>query len=252
MRVGKVRREMLFLRCYALGVTVIGGAMFLAGASQQTRTQFDRIVVHRIDVVDRSGKLAIVLTDHDDFPAPIMNGKPVHRASGLDENGIVFYNQDGNEQGALIWDGRVRTKDGAQSANSLTFDTADSDQLVQLSDSTNGGKHAAGFFASDRPAGSFGLSDRMRQELARTKDPAQRRAIRRRYREQGVYGFERFFAGYGEDDVSQVALSDGRGRVRAKLSVSKDGEARLVFLNEAGAVVASYPSTPAPAAAPSP
>jgi len=252
MRVRKVRREMLFLRCYALGVTAIGGAIFLAGASQQTRTQFDRIVVHRIDVVDRSGKLAMALTDHDDFPGPIVNGKMIHRNSGLDENGIVFYNQDGNEQGALIWDGRVRTKSGAESANSLTFDTADTDQLMQLYDSSNGGKHAAWLIASDRPAGSFVLGDRMRRELARTNDPAQRRAIRRRYREQGVYGFERFFAGYAEDDVSQVALSDGRGRVRAKLSVAKNGEARLVFLNEAGAVVASYPSPPAAAATPSP
>jgi hypothetical protein len=250
MRVGKVRRELLFLRCYALGVTAIGGAVFLAGASQQTRPQFDRLVVHRIDVVDRSGKLAMVLTDHDDFPAPIMNGKTGHRTSGGDENGIVFYNQDGNEQGALIWDGRVRTKDGAQSVNVLSLDTADSDQLMQLYNGTNGGKHAAALVAWDLPAGSFVLRDRMRAELAKTRDPAQRSAIRRRYREQGIYGFDRFFAGYGEDDVSQVALSDGRGRVRAKLSVSKAGEAQLVFLNAAGQVVASYPSPRAAPAAP--
>jgi hypothetical protein len=88
----------------------------------------------------------------------------------------------------------------------------------------------------------------MRQELSRTKDPAQRRAIRRRYREQGFYGFDRFFAGYGEDDVSQVALSDGRGRLRAQLSVSKDGEAHLVFLDETGKVVATYPSPRPPSA----
>ena len=115
--------------------------------------EFDRIVAHRIDVVDRKGSLAMVLTDHDDFPDPVMNGKTGHRTGGGDENGIVFYNQDGNEQGALIWDGR-RGPHGASSHNTLSYNTAESDQLLQLNGGSDEGKHYAGLYAHTCTHGS--------------------------------------------------------------------------------------------------
>ena len=252
MRSSRLRREIRFLRCYALGVTVLGGAVFLVGAVHAARpAEFDRIVAHRIDVVDRNGKLAMILTGHDDFPDPVMNGKTGHRASGSDENGIVFYNQDGNEQGALIWDGR-RGPHGASSHNTLSYDTADSDQLLQIDNGSNDGKHFAGLYAWDRPVGSIDLGPRMRQELTHARSAAQRLAIRHKYRELGLYGYSRFFAGYDSDDVSQVALADGRGRTRVKLYVTKDGRARLQFLDEKGAVIDEYPKAAIPLGSPSP
>ena len=248
MRSSRLRREIQFLRCYALGVTVLGGALVLVGAMHTARlAEFDRIVVHRIDIVDREGKRAIILTDHDDFPDPVLNGKTGHRTSGSDENGIVFYNQDGNEQGALIWDGR-RGPHGASSNNTLTYDTADSDQLLQLDNGTDQGKHFAGLYAWDRSVEALGLVERMRHELAHARTAAERAAIRHRYWELGAFGFSRFFAGYDSDDTSQVALADGRGRTRVKLYVTKDGQAKLEFRDEQGHVVDAYPRPLLPAA----
>jgi hypothetical protein len=242
MRSSRLRREIRFLRCYALGVTVIGGALFLVGAMHAARpAEFDRIVAHRVDIVDRKGKLAMILTGHDDFPEPIMNGKTGHRASGSDENGIVFYNQDGNEQGALIWDGR-RGPHTASSHTTLSYDTADSDQLLQLDNGSDDGKHYAGLFAWDRPFGSIDLGSRMRQELEQARTATQRSAIRQKYRELGLYGYSRFFAGYDSDDTSQVTLADGRGRTRVKLYVTKDGHAELQFLDEHEHVIEQYPN----------
>ena len=252
MRSSKLRREIRFLRCYALGVTVLGGALFLVGAVHATRpAEFDRITAHRIDVVDREGKLAMILTDHDDFPDPVINGKTVHRTSGLDENGIVFYNQDGNEQGAFMWDGR-RGPHGATSANTLSYDAADSDQLLQLDDGTDQGKHFAGLHAWDRSPEALGLVQQWRQELAGMRTDAQRRTLRAKYRELGAFGFDRFFAGYDSDDTSQVALADGRGRTRVKLYVTKDGHAQLQFLDEQGHVVDQYPKAVSAGGSPSP
>ena len=252
MRSSRLRREIQFLRCYALGVTVLGGAVFLVGAVHAARpVEFDRITAHRIDVVDREGKLAMILTSHDDFPDPVQNGKAGHRASGSDENGIVFYNQDGNEQGALMWDGR-RGPHGASSNNTLSYDTADSDQLLQLDNGTDHGKHFAGLYAWDRSAEALGLVERMRQELAHARTGAERAAIRHKYWEFGAFGFSRFFAGYDSDDTSQVALADGRGRTRVKLYVTKDGHAQLLFLDDHGGVVATYPRPGNEDATPSP
>ena len=169
-----------------------------------------------------------------------LRGKTGHRTSGNDENGIVFYNQDGNEQGALIWEGR-RGLHGASSNNTLSYDTADSDQLLQLNDGTDQGKHYAGLYAWDRSAEASGLVQRMRQDLAHARTDAERRAIRHKYWNLGVFGFSRFFAGYDSDDTSQVALADGHGRTRVKLYVTKGGQAQLQFLDEQGRVVDQYP-----------
>jgi hypothetical protein len=226
--------------------------MFLVGATHSARSvEFDRITAHRIDIVDRQGKLAMILTDHDDFPAPVINGKSMHRASGSDENGIVFYNQLGNEQGALMWDGR-RGPHGASSHNTLSYDTADSDQLLQLDNGTDEGKHFAGLYAWDRSVEALGLVQRMRQELSRAHTDAQRRAIRHKFWLRGAFGFSRFFAGYDSDDTSQVALADGRGRTRVKLYVTKDGQAQLQFLDEQGRAVAQYPNVISTVASPAP
>ena len=152
----------------------------------------------------------------------------------------MFYNQDGNEQGALIWDGR-RGPHGASSHDALSYDTADSDQLLQLDNGSDEGKHYAGLYAWDRPFGSIDLGARMRQELTRARTAEQRRTIRKKYRDLGLLGYSRFFAGYDTDDTSQVALADGRGRTRVKLYVTKDGHAQLQFLDEQGRIVEAYP-----------
>lgn len=44
-----------------------------------------------------------------------------------------------------------------------------------------------------------------------------------------------------QDEVAQVQLRDKQGRVRAKLYVDKDGNAKFDFLNEKGEVTKSYP-----------
>ncbi len=163
----------------------------------------------------------------------------------------MFYNQDGNEQGALIWDGR-RGPHGATSANTLSYDTADSDQLLQLDDGTDQGKHYAGLYAWDRSPEALGLVQQWRAELSSARTDAQRRALRHKYRELGAFGFSRFFAGYDNDDTSQVALADGRGRTRVKLYVAKDGHAQLQFLDEQGHVVNAYPPAATPVDRPSP
>ncbi len=99
MRITSIRREIRLLRLYALGSTVLAG-IFLLGAVHEAsqNATFDTLTVHQIKVLDREGKLAMIITDHDDFPPPIINGKALHRNGGADSNGIVFYNQSGTSK----------------------------------------------------------------------------------------------------------------------------------------------------------
>ena len=76
MPIKSVRREMRFLRYYSLAITLIAGTFLLAAAHEaSSNATIDTLTVHRINVVDREGKLAVVVTSHDDFPPPIVNGK---------------------------------------------------------------------------------------------------------------------------------------------------------------------------------
>ena len=60
-------------------------------------------------------------------------------------------------------------------------------------------------------------------------------------REQGVFGFQRLWAGKVADQSAQIVLSDQKGRARIKLSVDASGSPKLEFLDEAGKVISSLP-----------
>lgn len=114
--------------------------LFLTGAAYEAHRNaaFDTLTVHRINVLDREGKLAIVITNHDNFPLPVVNGEPEPRSSG-------------NEQGALIWDGRVMKDGSFSSATTLSYDSVNTDQLLQLDDANENGKLEAFLIGWNRP-----------------------------------------------------------------------------------------------------
>ena len=103
MRIRSVRREMRLLRIFAISSTVIATIALIGAAQGMRDASFGTITVHRIDVIDREGKLAMVLASHDDEATPVIRGYTAHRSQGNNaDNGIVFFNQKGDEQGASI------------------------------------------------------------------------------------------------------------------------------------------------------
>lgn len=239
MELEALRREVRFLRIWVVASIAFAGLALLGAAQAVRPAAFDTLTVHRIDVVDRAGKRAMTLTDHDDFPAPVINGKEVKRQSGNDENGIVFYNQLGNEQGALLWDGRRGGPNGDASATVLSYDSVDTDQLLQLDDFSQGGKHSAYLIGWNRPEGYFALVERFQAELGRAKTDVERAALRARYRPVLVQ--QRFFFGYDNDQVAKVLLSDAKGQPRINMFVTPAGEAKLQFLDGSGKVTYELP-----------
>jgi len=196
------------------------------------------ITVHRINVIDREGKLAMVLADHDDFPLPIVNGTPVKRMSGNDTNGIVFYNQLGNEQGALAWSGRISNDGTFSSGATLSYDSVKTDQLLQVDDADNNGHQNAYVTGWNQPDQTTPGYRRSLREWAAATTDAQKRAIHLKYPQSRYY--ERFFFGY-DDTQSRVTLHDAKGKPRINMFVTNDGQAKLQFLDADGKVVYQLP-----------
>jgi hypothetical protein len=239
MQIKAIRREIRLLRYYALGTTLLAGA-FLIGAVAESRqnTTFDTLTVHRIDVVDREGKLGMVITNHDDFPPPIINGKALQRMGGADSNGIVFYNQRGDEQGALDWSGRIHADGTYESANTLSYDSVTTDQMLQVDDGNDNGKTYAFMVGWNRPNMHTADFQKLLDQL-QNASASERKAIIAAH--PGIGGATRFLFGYDSTNTAQVMLADGNGKPRIKMFVTPDGQAKLQFLDAAGNVTSEFP-----------
>src|SRR4051812_46978325 len=110
---------------------ILLGAVLLAGfAAKPQPNRFDEITVERINVVEKDGTLRMVIANRDRSPSPMEYGKPFGQGAG-DRPGIIFFNDEGTENGGLIFSGH--TKDGkVESTGSLTFDQYNIDQALAL------------------------------------------------------------------------------------------------------------------------
>jgi hypothetical protein len=199
-----LRLKEKLLVSYAGLLTVALVLVIGMGAAAPNKTQsFDEITVRRINVVEADGTLRMVISDHANFPGVIVKGKEGKRDRPY--AGMIFYNDEGSENGGLIFGGR-KNPDGkiVDSGGSLTFDKYGANQIVQIagvSDST------------DRFAG------------VRVWDSS-----------QNGRGNPRVWVGHADDGAASVALMDEQGRKRIVMQVDADGSARLNFLGADGKI----------------
>jgi hypothetical protein len=230
------------VKFYALGIALIWSVVLLGAAHEAAsrNVTLGTLTVHRIDVVDREGRLAMVVTNHDDYPPAIVGGKSYPRRGLQAENGIVFYNQGGNEQGALVWDGVRDPRGTYSSSNDLLFDSVETDQLAGLEDANENGATEAGFIGwNEVPLDASMLALIQRAEHL---TGAARRVFVAAHPQLSAGFKTRFFFGYDEAGTAQVLLNDAGARPRVKMFVTAGGQARLEFLDARGNVIAEYPN----------
>ena len=177
--------------------------------TKNSSDKFDQITVHRINVVEPNGTLRLVISNHDELPGIIVKGeeKPFERPQA----GMLFYNDEGSENGGLIFGGHKNKKgDIVNSGGSLSFDKYGANQIVQLAGVDDSEDRFAGLLIMDSPTGN----DNRR----------------------------RVWVGREDDGTATVALMDGKGRKRILMQVKKDGSSSLLFLNEKGEVVNMFPT----------
>ena len=243
MHTKSIRREIRLLRYYALGTTLLGGMLLLGAASAVHKAQnatFDTITVNKIIVKDRAGKLAMVLTNHDDPMPSIFAGKSYKRNGG-GGNEILFYNQLGNEQGGLMWDGIVNPDGTYNSGNVLSYDTVTTDQLLQVHDGNENGKTFSYMTGWNRPNELAPEAQSIINSLLAAKNDNERKAIEAAHPEFFAGFATRYLFGYDRTNTAQVMLADAKGHPRIKMFVTPEGQAKLDFLDANGKVTAEYP-----------
>ncbi len=238
-------KDIRFLKRYAIGSTTLIVLMAVTAFVRPPQKQkFTEIDVERLNIVEPDGKLRMVIANRPRSIGPIYKGKPFGYPGGT-RPGIIFFNDEGTENGGLTLNGQ-RGPDGKyQASTHMSFDQFDQDQIVVLNYSDNNGVRQAGLTFSDR-------TDRPIIEFVNEMDsinklpdsPAKTEALRRLrqpVRDGVVMAAPRVFIGRDRSKASLLRLSDPMGRPKLVLRVDSLGAPQLEFLDDSGRVTARLP-----------
>ncbi len=233
----KLEKEVRFLKVYAVVATLVGAVFVLTAFTLQSGKQkFEEIDVERINVVEKDGKLKMVISNSERQHPGVMDGKmvPPRRRSP----GILFFNDIGDECGGLIFHGNEKNGQGLV----LSFDKFRSDQTIQVQYREGSDrKYYAGLVVWDRNNDSVWDWVARSQEIDKMPDGPEKQAARKAFIEAGGWGIERVSVGKDRDQAAAIRLADPKGRMRIKMSVDATGTPRLEFLDENRKVIYSLP-----------
>jgi hypothetical protein len=193
----------------AVATTLLAAFTFAGGMTtaraQDSVQQFGEIDVRRINVREPDGTLRLVISNHARLPGVIVRGKenpPVDRPYA----GLLFYNDEGTENGGLVFGGRRNANGEIVDAGvALSFDRyGGTSQFVQLAGIQDSKNHIVGL------------------SLSETEPTGNRRRV---------------VIGHDKAGVASVALMDRNGRKRIVLQVEPDGTPSLLFQDADGKIV---------------
>lgn len=222
-----------FLMIYSGVLTLAFGAIVLTGAANTRSVKFDQVDVQRINIREADGTLRMVISNKDQFPGAIIKNNEYPHPRGV--AGLLFFNDEGSENGGLVFAGHRGADGKVSSGGSLTFDRYEQDQIVQLVGSEDAGEQYAGLVVSDRPDRSVARDFEEKAQLDAMPETEREKLMAARYQE-GYYGQSRVFIGKNGERDSVLNLKDAAGNTRLRLKVAPEGAATIEFLDAAGKV----------------
>ncbi|HEX2036260.1 MAG TPA: hypothetical protein VHS99_18920 [Chloroflexota bacterium] len=196
-------------------------------ADLRQRRRFAELEVERLNVVEPDGTMRLAVSNRARFPAPVVEGRQGKR-SGRPLAGVVFYNDDGDECGALYGYGRT-VEDGTwEAGGGLNIDQyRPQEQVVGLNYGGRDGRNTAGLRVWERVHGT--------QVQFPDQESIDASMIGRPYA-------TRVFAGRTSEGVAVVRLTDSQGRLRLRLAVSPEGDPSIELLDATGNVTWRMPA----------
>jgi hypothetical protein len=235
----KLEKEVRFLKIYAVVATLFCAVFLLSGFAFESKKQkFEEIDVERINIVEKNGKLDMVISNQARQHPGIVNGKIIER-KGPRPPGMIFFNHLGDEMGGLIFG----DNGGNGHFGSFTWDKVRNDQTMgfRYLESDNG-SYQSGIEMWQQPNLPSDVVN-SRLEAADKLDEKARKAAIQAMLEKGELATNRLFLGKRRDNSNELLMSDSRGRPRIRLKVAPDGTPKLEFLDEAGKLIAGFPNS---------
>lgn len=229
-----------YLGIYPAVLTIkFAGLLSMGAKSAPMDANFDQITAHRINVVEPDGTPRMVISDAAEGGASYIHGKEYPRPDRKTA-GIVFMNDEGTENGGLIFDGR--SKGGkASSHGHLRFDKYDQDQTLVLEANQDDTLQKSSFLQiNDLP--NWDLKDFFALQQANRGRPAQdKKAALQAFLKTHPTGEPRVYLGTRVDHSSDLVLKDPRGHPCIEVKVAANGSPTLQFLDAKGRVIEQLP-----------
>jgi hypothetical protein len=194
-----------FLVIYSGVLTAVFAVSMLTGFAKGATGSFDEINVHRINVRESDGTLRMIITNGAKMPGVIVKGKEQPKED-RPQAGMIFYNDEGSENGGLIFGGkRLANGDVVDAGGSLSFDRYNANEVVKLIGVNDKTDSFAGMIISD----------------SQENGPNHRR----------------IWVGRSDDGSASLSLMDAAGKERIQMKVPADGTPEINFLDADGKVV---------------
>jgi hypothetical protein len=166
-----------FLAIYS-GVLSVVFVTTVFGGLTAKRHRFDEIDVHRINVVEADGTPRMVLSNKTRLPGIIVKGKE-YAHEDRKTAGILFFDDEGTENGGLIFGG-MRGKDGkVESWGHLSFDQYMQDQVFTVDAGEENGQRRSGIVGADQCTDSA-IQQSQKQTLIAAPEYAKQIGLARR------------------------------------------------------------------------
>ncbi len=233
----ELEKKIFRLQAFCVIIVLLGGGILLMGFTSDKKQKFSEIDVERINVVEKDGKLKMVISNKERQHPGMIDGTYYKEREGQRAAGIIFFSEKGDEIGGLIFDGDTDKGQGG----SLTFDKFRGDQTIQFTHQEDkDGNYFAGLRINDQ---NMPLPDFLARLDAINKlpTPEERGKAIVAFRGGNEATVSRLVIGKSRDKTSLIILNDGKGKPRMKMSVAVDGTPKLDFLDETGKVIYSLP-----------
>jgi len=233
----KIEKEARYLKIYAVVSTLFFAVFLLSAFAIQNNRKFEEIDVERINIIEKDGKLKMVISNQERQHPGTMDGITYNERKGQRPAGMIFFSEKGDEVGGLVFSGDT----GKRHGGSLTLDKFRGDQTVQfLHDEEPDGKYFAGLKMNDQ---NMPLTDLISKQKEIEKLPTKeaKNAAYQEMRDKGMFMANRLYLGRDYDKSSVIKLKDAKGRARIVISVEANGNPKLSFLDENGKLIYSLP-----------
>jgi hypothetical protein len=235
-----LERDIRFLKRYAVVTSVLLVVLFAAAFTRGAqKAKFEEIDVERINVVEPNGMYRMVISNRPRSIGPIYKGRPFGYVGGT-RPGIIFFNDEGTENGGLTFTGQRRADGTVRASTHMSFDQYNQDQVLNLDYADDNGQRLMGFSVNDRADVDIKQMVDERDSLRKIADTLARNAALARWAapRNGVpLNAQRLFVGRDPAKSAIVNLLDRNGRSRLRMLVDSLGEPRIEFLDAAGTVV---------------
>lgn len=215
------------------------GTVLMGATSSARRDTFDQITVHRINVAEPDGTLRMVISDAAEAPGSYFHGREYPRPDRK-VAGIIFMNDEGTENGGLIFGGRRNKNGKVSNFGHLSFDNYDQDQAMVIQNLDNPGGKSAYVKINDVP--SWDIESLMKlDDKNRDLPEAEQKAAVRAFFKTHPRAKTRVYLGTDDERASELTLTDPEGRPRIEIKVATDGKPTLQFLDADGKVIEQFP-----------